>query len=330
MRRTVLRSSFTIAATLLLAACTADPKGVSGTSTQGAILPQLSATSHSVNAASLNSGWLSDRAKAATQLLFVADQAGQTVYIFPQGKKNPAPIGAIKTGVLAPDGIFVDRHGALFVCNFGAGTITVNPRGKTSPSKTLTGAGSAPIDVVVGLDGTVYVADFNVGQNGHVFEYAHGSTTPTTTINFTAFPEGLALDHANNLYVAYQKTPNAATVLKFAPGSSHGKDLRLPIVLVGGATIDSHDNLLVADQSNPSPHIDVFPPGAHHPSKEIHGFPLAFDIALNHANTRLYVTQPQNPAVVFEVSYPAGVILQQITNTISTAYGVATSPDGSP
>jgi hypothetical protein len=330
MRSTILRASFTIVATLLLAACASNSKDVSGASTQGAILPQVGAVSRNIGANALNSSWLSDRAKAGTQLLFVADQAGQTVYIFPQGKKNPAPIGAIKTGVLAPDGLFVDRHGALYVCNFGAGTITVYPRGKTSPSKTLTGAGSAPIDVVVGLDGTVYVADFNVGQNGHIFEYAHGSTTPTTTINLTGYPEGLALDHANNLYAAYQKSQTAATVLKFAPGSSHGTDLRLPIVLVGGATIDSHDNLLVADQSNPSPHIDVFPPGAHHPSKEIHGFPLAFDIALNHANTRLYVTQPQNPAVVFEVSYPGGVILQRITNTITTAYGVATSPDGSP
>lgn len=328
MRSTIIGTSLTVGLILSLTACGANSKGVSGMS--GAILPQAHSALHSAGIATSNSGWLSDRAKAGTQLFYVADQAGQTVYIFPQVGKNPPPIGAIRTGISAPDGIFVDQHGALYVCNFGAGTVTVYPRGKTSPSKTLTGAGSAPIDVVVGLDGTVYVADFNVGQHGHIFEYAHGNTTPTKTISLTGYPEGLALDHANNLFAAYQKTLTAGTVLKFAPGSSHGQDLRLPIVLVGGATIDSHDNLLVADQSNPNPHIDVFPPGSHHPSKKIGGFPLAFDIALNHANSHLYVTQPQNPAVVFEVSYPAGVILQRITNTITTAYGVATSPDGSP
>lgn len=205
-------------------------------------------------------GWLSPQAKAGKHLLYVADQFGQTVYIFPQKGNNPAPIGAITDGIAAPDGLFVDGRGALYVCNFGAGTVTVYPRGATSPSRTLTGAGVAPIDVVVGRDGTVYVADFAEGQNGHVFEYAHGSTTPTTTISLAAYPEGLALDHSNNLFVAYQKTPNAGTVLEFQGGSTQGRDLDLPVELVGGAAMDSHDNLLVADQSNPLPHVDVSHP----------------------------------------------------------------------
>ena len=130
----------------------------------------------------LGQGWLSYQAKAGKQLLFVADQPSQSVYIFPQKGKNPAPIGAITQGIAAPTGLFVDRHGTLYVCNFGAGTVTVYPKGSLSPSKTLTQAGIAPIDVVVGKDGTVYVADFNEGLDGHVFEYARASTTPTTTI----------------------------------------------------------------------------------------------------------------------------------------------------
>jgi hypothetical protein len=324
MRGANIRLSPTVALALILSGCGANPNsGATPT------LP-LGTTSAGQNALSANRGWLSAEAKAGKHLLFVADQFGQTVYIFPQKGSNPPPIGAITQGVSAPDGIFVDKHGALYVCNFGAGTITVYPKGSTSPSKTLTGAGVAPLDVVVGRDGTVYVADFNEGQNGHVFEYAGGSTAPTTTIPLTGYPEGLALDHSNNLYVAYQKTSNAGTVLKFAPGSTNGQDLGLAITLVGGATIDAQDNLLVADQSNPDPHIDVFPPGATTPSQKIGGFALAFDIALNHPNKRLYVTQAQNPAQVYEVSYPAGKILQALNNTILTAYGVATSPDGSP
>jgi hypothetical protein len=275
-------------------------------------------------------GWLSDQAKAGKQLLFVADQPSQSVYIFPQKGKNPTPIGAITQGISAPTGLFVDSHGTLYVCNFGAGTVTVYTKGSLAPSKTLTQAGVAPVDVVVGDDGTVYVADFNEGANGHVFEYAGGSMTPTMTISLTGYPEGLALDFHNNLYVAYQKSESAATVLKFKPGSTRAHDLGLPITLVGGATIDSHGDLLVADQSNPAPHVDVFPPGAKTPSQTIGGFALALDIALDHKNAHLYVTQNQNPAVVYEVSYPGGTILQQITNSLRAVYGVATSPDGSP
>jgi hypothetical protein len=291
---------------------------------------QASPMPDGVSASKTNLGWLSYQARTGKQLLFVADQPSQSVYIFSQKGKNPAPIGAITQGIAAPTGLFVDRHGTLYVCNFGAGTVTVYPKGSLSPSKTLTQAGAAPIDVVVGKDGTVYVSDFNDGVDGHVFEYAHGSTTPTTTISLAGYPEGLALDHSNNLYVAYQKTNTAGTVLKFKPGSTRGHDLGLAIILVGGATVDSRDDLLVADQSNPAPHVDVFPPGAKTPSQTIGGFALALDIALNHSNGHLYVTQNQNPAVVYEVSYPSGTILQTITKSLVAIYGVATSPDGSP
>ena len=78
------------------------------------------------------------------------------------------------------------------------------------------------------------------------------------------------------------------------------------------------------------PHVDVFAPGGSEPMQKIGGFALAFDIALNHGDARLYVTQPQNPAVVYVVTYPGGTILRQITNSLTAAYGVATSPDGSP
>lgn len=272
-------------------------------------------------------GWLSAEATTSRRLLYVADQPGQAVYIFPQAGTNQSPIGKITKGIGAPDGLFVDSHKNLYVCNFGLATITVYPPGKLAPSKTLTQAGASAIDVVAGLDGTVYVSNFNTGSNGQIIEYAHGSTTPTTIINLAGYPEGLALDAHNNLYAAYQKTPSAGTVLKFAPGSTVGKDLKLPIVLVGGATIDRSGNLLVADQSNPQPHVDVFAPGSKTPSKT-YDFPLAFDIALNGANTHLYVTQPDSPPTVWEISYPNGTRINAITNTITSAYGVATSPDG--
>jgi hypothetical protein len=315
-----LRISSTLVLTSCLAACAGTQAPASAPVVPGVLAPPASAA---------HRGWLSPQAKAGKHLLYIADQFGQTVYIFPQKGKNPAPIGAITEGVAAPDGLFVDRHNTLYVCNFGAATITEYPLGVTSPSKTLTGAGVSALDVAVGRDGTVYVADFAEGANGHVFEYAHGSTTPTTTIDLAGYPEGLALDRNDNLFVAYQAMPNAGTVLEYAKGSTQGTDLQLPIVLVGGAAIDAQGNLLVVDQSNPNPHVDVFAPGSKVPTI-IGGFDLAFDIALNKSNARLYVSRVQNPAFVYEVAYPKGTIVQQLSNTIQTAYGVATSPDGAP
>lgn len=275
----------------------------------------------------LSAGWLSRDAQTAKSLLFVADQGNQRVEIFPQNGKNPSPIGQITDGISAPDGLFVDSTGTLYVCNFGSGTVTEYPKGQTTHSKTLTGAGS-PKYVVVGVDGTVYVSDFHGSAGGHVYEYAGGSTSPTTTIQFSTFPGGLAMDRHNKLYVAYNDSQSSdIEVLKFTPGKTQGKNLGIHVKFgyAGGATIDHKGNLLVADQSRSL--VDVFPPKATQPSEQITGFPIAYQIALNHLNKHLYVTAPSGS--VAEVTYPAGTPIQTITNSLGGAYGVATSPNGS-
>lgn len=272
-----------------------------------------------------SAGWMSPEAATVTQLLYVADPVNQAVFIFPQTGTNQPPIGKITSGVVGPDGLFVDRTNKLYVCNFGGGTVTVYPRGKLTPSLTLTGAGSA-IDVVVGVDGIVYVSNWDSGSNGTLLEYPKGHTTPAKTIGINGAPEGLALDSHNNLYVAYNdKTANDGEVLKFRHGSITGTNQGIHVGYVGGATIDPRNNLVLDDQNLPG--VDIFPPGATHPSKQIKVFALAFDIALNHADNRLFVTDPNRP--VYEVTYPQGVLVNTISNTITSAYGVATNPSGS-
>jgi hypothetical protein len=269
-------------------------------------------------------GWISPDA-AHRRLVYVADENGQAVYIFPQKGNNQSPIGKITSGLLAPNGLFVDGSRKLYVCNFGGGTVTVYRHGSITPLLTLTGAGSA-IDVVVGRDGTVYVSNWDSGSAGTVLEYPKGQTTPSTTININGAPEGLALDSSNNLYVAYNdNTSFDGEVLKFAPGGTVGTNLGIHVGYVGGATMDSQNNLLLDDQNIPG--VDIFPPGATQPSSQIKGFPLAFDIALTHGDSKLWVTDPNG--IVNEVSYPTGTIINTISNTITSAFGVATSPDGS-
>ncbi|HEY7993583.1 MAG TPA: hypothetical protein VID24_05205 [Candidatus Eremiobacteraceae bacterium] len=268
-------------------------------------------------------GWISS--SLPQHIVYVSDEGGQTVYIFPQLGQNQTPIGMITSGVLAPNGLFVDAHGDLYVCNFGGGTVTVYHRGSITPFRTLMGAGSA-IDVVVGLDGSVYVSDWDSGSNGRIVEYAPRHTSPSQTIDVNGGPEGLALDKTNNLFVAYNDiTSSDGEVLEFAPGSTTGTNLGIHIGNAGGATIDSDQNLLLVDQNIPG--VDVFPPGQTTPSKQITGFSLAFDVALTASDDRLWITQPFT--AVNEVKYPSGKTFNSITNTITSAFGVATSPHGS-
>jgi hypothetical protein len=328
MQRSVLGCSLLFAAMLVWSGCSGTGTGPAVSSAPASLGGALTGNAHRVAAdrtSATGVGWISPEAKKRTALLYVADQSAGAIEIYKQKGTNQQPIGAITQGVSGADGLFVDPNEKLYVCNFGNGTITVYPRAKTAPSETLTGAGS-PIDVVVAGNGTVYVANFNSGTNGTVLEYPKGHTTPSKTIvtfGSGSFPEGLALDSANNLYVAYNSSDGE--VLEFGPGSPSGKNLGIHVGYVGGLTIDHSNDLLLDDQNLPG--VDVFPPGSTTPSEQIKGFPLAFDIALNHKNTKLWVTAPFTPAV-YEVSYPAGTIVDTITS-LQSAFGVATSPDGS-
>jgi hypothetical protein len=326
MQRSILGFSLLCAATLVSGCASAGtgttlgsgpPATSNGVLMRGASMPAQRRTA--------GAGWLSPQAKKAKNVLYVADQDAGAIEIYKQKGTSQQPIGKITDGVSGADGLFVDSHGKLYVCNFGNGTVTVYPRGKTSPSETLTGAGS-PIDVVTARNGTVYVANFNSGTDGTVLEYPKGQTSPSKTIvtfGSGAYPEGLALDSSNDLYVAYNSTDGE--VIEFAPGSSNGKNLGIHTGFVGGLTIDHHNDLLLVDQILPG--VDVYAPGTSTPSQQITGFAAAFDIALNHKNNEFWLTAPFKPAV-YGVSYPAGKIVDTISS-LTSAFGVGTSPDGS-
>jgi|HubBroStandDraft_4_1064222.scaffolds.fasta_scaffold24128_3 hypothetical protein len=272
---------------------------------------------------SARAGWLSPEATRGGQL-FVADQPNQRVAIFSQ--KTGASTGQITDAIAGPDGLYIDPSGTLYVCNFGAGTVTEYPKGQTTHSKTLTGT-IGPKYVVAGRDGTVYVSDFGDGSHSNLYEYAGGSTTPTTVIPFATFPAGVALDTHNKVYVAYSDpTNNDIEVLKFKPGSTTGKNLGIHIKYdnAGGLAFDKKGDLLLDDQSLPG--VDVFPPGATTPSQQIKGFSLAYQIALNQKNTHLFVSDPFGPSVA-EVAYPSGTPIRSFSTGLAGAFGVATSPD---
>ncbi len=293
--------------------------------TQGA--PGIPATAPgAATAAHRGGGWLSPRAKSGKHLIYVSDFLKNAVEIYPASGANPNPIGEITDGISGPQGSFVDSKGDLFVANATNYTVTMYPRGSSTWSLRYTGF-AYPTNVSASTDGKVFVADL-VG--GKVVEFPKGSTRSKLTINVTD-PQGVALDAKSNVYVAYNTGGHGAgpgQVNEYPPGSAKGTSLDLPIVWAAGDAVDASGDVVVADQGSGvgNDAVYVFPPGSNKPSHTItQSMEDPFRIALDKGSKTLYVADPEvNALLVYQ--YPAGTLVNTITNGLSSVYGVAVSP----
>jgi serine/threonine-protein kinase len=263
---------------------------------------------------------------AARALLYAAVLNNNAVEIYRQKGQNQKPIGQIG-GLNEPyTGLFVDGARNLYVCNYGNGTVAVYARGKTAPFETLTQAGT-PGAVVVGSDGTVYVANRSNGYNGSILVYPAKQTTPSGSLyTFTggAYPISMALNSKKTiLYIGFDLAAGGnGEVESVQLGSKKPTNLGITVGTAGGIAIDNKKNLLLVDGLVPA--VDVFPPGSTTPSQQITGFQGAAGIALNHDNTELWVAEGLNNNIA-GVTYPAGSIVDTIT--VGTGvFDVATSP----
>lgn len=273
-------------------------------------------------------------------LAYVADPSKNEIAVYTQKGSNQNPIGYITNGADEPVGLFVDADKNLYASDWGTDTVTVYAPGSDSPSETLTAPSGAinPGFLVVGRDGTVYVGfEAYQGSNGGVVvAYAKGRTAPSRNIlTFTGetFPEGLALDSRNNLYVAVAFSDSSGyngfsgKVLEVKAGGSHGKDLGIRInALPGGMTIDMKNDLVLAVQAQPGS-VNIYPPGKKNPSGVI-SVNLPAGVALNHKNTKLFVNSDSTSST-FVFAYPTGKQVDQFAPLSGYVTGVATSPDGS-
>ncbi|HEV3092401.1 MAG TPA: hypothetical protein VGX91_13250 [Candidatus Cybelea sp.] len=280
------------------------------------------------HAARRGGGWLSPEAKSGKHVIYVSDFTNNAVKIYSTQGTNQSPIGQITDGISGPEGCFVDKHGNLFVTNASNQTVTMYPKGSTTMKLQYTGF-AYPTNVAVGANGVVYVVDL-VGEK--VVEFPKGSTRSSQTIDVT-YPQGAALDKKNNLYVEYNTGAHGAgpaTVDEYAPKSTSGQNLNLPIVWGAGDAIDGSSDVVTADQgSGSNAAVYVFPPGSTQASKTINQgmedpFRLAFDKPFKH----LYVADPEvNAVLVYD--YPSGTLVNKITNSLGMADGVAVSPEKS-
>ncbi len=243
--------------------------------------PQTLGSEQVLGPAHRTGGWLSPAAKKAKHLIYVSDFTGDAVEIYDASDLSEGPVGAITDGISGPEGSCVDKHGNLFVTNASNATVTMYPHGSTTYKLQYTGF-AYPTNVAVGANGWVYVADL-VGQK--VVEFPKDSTRPKLTIDID-YPQGVALDSKNNLYIEFNSGAGdggPGDVDEFAPKSTSGSDLMLPIVWAAGDAIDGKSDVVVADQgSGSNAAIYVFPQGSTKPSETItqgleDPFRIAFD-----------------------------------------------------
>lgn len=253
-----------------------------------------------------------------TAKVYVSDYDTNTVLIYSAYGKNQKPIGKITNGINGPLGSFVSAAGTLYVTNINGGTVTVYPAGHYKPSKTYTV--SEPISVLVDADGTMYVSEY---ANNEVVEFDKGATSPSRTISIS-FPESLWLDKNLNLYVSYNDTSAAGHVMKFKHKATTGTDLGITEGFAGGMQLDPKGNLLLGDQTNLV--INVYAPGKTSPTRQINTSPAdPYKFSMNKAATLIYVA-PANEAAVPVFNYASGSLVNTISQSITSPYGIGNSP----
>lgn len=268
-------------------------------------------------------------ADASHNYVYVADAYANTVWIFPAAPANPGPVGSITTGVMGAEGIAVDGAGNLFVANPDNNTVTIYPRGSSTPSLTLSKDLTTPAAVAVDAGGNVWVSNQLGSYEGSVVEFPAGQTTPSTVISGLN-PLGIAVDSRGNLYVE-NYNDSAAFVSVYAPGATQPSkqfgagDLLQPLGIIVGPTGDVY----VADYYYNE--VFVFAKKTYKLRKttfyEIGGMQ---SLTLS-KDKRLYIGEGSND-VVNEVSKRGfGKLLSnEFHNDLSSSFGVAADPPVAP
>ncbi|HEY6327285.1 MAG TPA: hypothetical protein VIW73_12315 [Candidatus Cybelea sp.] len=270
-------------------------------------------------------------------LLYAGGPNANDVDVYPF-TNDPPPLRHITAGLDAPTGMAVDSAGNLYVCN-NAGqtvpgksvfwTVTVYRRGGANPIRTYTQGVFSPVDVAVGSDGKVYVANYSSA----VTVYPAGSLRPSNKLREPAgyAPIGVALDAGGDVVVSYvPRSGNGGSIYEYRAGRAAGRDLG--IVFGGsphGLAIDANGNLIVAVSNAPQSgsEIEVFAPGAKQPKQTLHGPFQPFMLALSANGRRLSVADygsGNDDGGVFVYAYPSGTLLFKDTQGAAAgAYGVA-------
>ncbi len=143
------------------------------------------------------------------------------------------------------------HNGSLYVADFG-GT-TVEKFSSTGQDQgTATNIGDQPGGIAFNHNGTLFVTGLNTGD---VFQIA-GNGTPSVFVNGgtngIVFPEGLAFDNANNLYLANTKDGVNSAIDKFNSSGTFQAEYGTPLASPSGMLLSKDGNsiLIAANGTN--------------------------------------------------------------------------------
>lgn len=200
------------------------------------------------------------------QILFVADPQNNQILMYNPKIANPKAEGSITTGIDYAFGIAVDKNGTLYVANLlgNNGSITVYPKGHTSPSLTITNGLDAPYGIGVDSKGDIFATNLN---NDTIVGYKAGATTPYETINFSADGQalGVGTDANDNVWIGSDTT---SQVWEIPAGSSTPQNAGLS-GLNGtiGVAFGQNDEMYVSNFG--STNVQVYTYGTKTPSRTI-------------------------------------------------------------
>lgn len=269
-----------------------------------------------------------------------------SVYIYDQLHNKKTPCGQI-TGVTNPQGLFVDSHRNLWVavagdCRTQFSSVLEFAPGGTTPIKTLQDPDGPATDVTINEKSrTVYVTNFfnysqgcASGNNGGVEVYAHGSTTPTSSLSDPNMNYAVndAVDNYGDLYVTFihlNGPTGTGRIDEWVFSVQTTYDLGITMQAPGGIQTTSNNDLLVCDQAVACGNIV---PGTTNmenlfATKNPGSFGVALDKAEKHAwvvNTGLGELQRYN------YPGPDKGVLQRISVPGGGYAGVAVSPAAPP
>jgi hypothetical protein len=290
-------------------------------------------------------GWMTPDAKKPGDI-YVADARCSCIMVYNlRARADRKPVGEIAGGALVfPQGLSTDRKGNLWVANYNGGNVLLYPPGATAPSKTLEDPGFCSGGVVVGRDGTVYVANLFVcpgsSGSGNVAIYANGATAPTRVLTEPSFEEvyGLAVDRSRDIFLTnYVDTGSGSSVAGEFKAGPHGSYAYTQLVsgpgsLFAGIALDRSGNLLVSSAFFPTtPGINVYsPPGWSLTNQFGHANAWLSSVALSHDGTKAFVADLEDdggPPAVYEYAYPSGTQLSVITAGLQGPIAVAVAPE---
>jgi len=218
------------------------------------------------------------------------------------------------------------KKATLFVSDIDADSIRLFPAKKTNPKQkgAITTGINVPVNVAVDLRGTLFVAN---NGNSTVTEYPFGKTSPSVTLSGAplVFPNGIAVDNNDTVYVTSGATAGSCYVLVYPKGASTPSEQINGFDLPVGLAVDKSGNLYVGDALQNA--VWEVPKGSTTPSKlALSGLDDPTGVAIDPSNNLWVANDLNNTALGFHLGDTLSFVT--ITNGLSGPYSIAFERNG--